>query len=326
MKPSNLQWSLAIHGGAGVIDKDEMGKHKEAEYHEGLKVALEIGAAILFGGGSALNAVEQTVRALEDNPLFNAGKGASLTETGIAELDAAIMDGATKSAGAVAGIHFTKNPISLARAVMDKSNRLFLIGEGADGFSKAQNLEQVSTEYFITELRRAQLQKWRARQLEKIQKSHLYGTVGAVAMDKNGNLAAATSTGGITGKQFGRVGDCPIIGAGTIAINGICAVSCTGTGEYFIRESAARQIADRIRWNRQSIESAALDTIMAIGEIGGDGGLIAMDKDGNAVFALNDVGMYRGLINSETNAQTSIFHGEILKTIGKEARTSNELH
>ncbi len=326
MNKERLKWSLAIHGGAGVIDKNEMGDHQVNDYHAGLKNALEIGGEILSAGGAALDAVEQTVRALEDNPLFNAGIGASLTCDGIAELDAAIMDGASTKAGAVAGVHFTKNPISLARAVMEKTNRLLLIGQGADEFSKAQNLEQVAPEYFITNLRKAQLEKWRARQLEKIQNSHLYGTVGAVAMDMAGNLAAATSTGGITGKEFGRVGDCPIIGAGTIAINGVCAVSCTGTGEYFIRESAARQIYDRIKWNNQTIEDAAFDTIMAIGEIGGDGGLIAMDSNGRAVFALNDLGMYRGLINSQSEPKTSIFHGEIIPTIGKEARTSNELH
>jgi L-asparaginase / beta-aspartyl-peptidase len=326
MDNNKPKWSLAIHGGAGVIDKDEMGSHKESEYHEGLKAALLVGAELLESGKSALDAVEHCVRVLEDNPLFNAGIGASLTANGIAELDAAIMDGASTKAGAIAGVHFTKNPISLARAVMEKSNRLLLIGAGADEFSKVQGLEQTNPEYFITDLRKQQLEKWRARQLKKIAKSHLYGTVGAVAMDINGNLAAATSTGGITGKEYGRVGDCPIIGAGTIALNGICAVSCTGTGEYFIRESAARQIADRIRWNNQTIESAAYDTIMAIGEIGGDGGLIAMDADGKAVFALNDIGMYRGRINSETDPQTSIFHDEIINTLGKEARTSNELH
>lgn len=321
-----MSWSLAIHGGAGVIEKGEMTGAQEAQYHAGLKAALEHGGAMLARGQSALDAVEQTVRILEDNPIFNAGRGATFSKDGTIELDAAIMDGSNKKAGAVAGVHYTKNPISLARAVMDQSERLLLISTGADEFSRAKGLEQVLPEYFHTKLRVNQLEKWREKQLSKLNNSHKFGTVGALALDENGNLAAATSTGGITGKEFGRVGDCPIIGAGTIAINGICAVSCTGTGEYFIRENAARQIVDRIQWNKQNLEDAAFETIMAIGELGGDGGLIAMDGSGDVVFALNDLGMYRGLISSSHSVQTAIYFDEGLKTVGRNARTSGEMH
>lgn len=321
-----MKWSLAIHGGAGIIERSEMSPKREAEYRDGLSGALCAGEKILRGGGTALDAVEASVRALEDNPIFNAGRGAVYTDKQTIELDAAIMDGKTTKAGAVAGVGKTKNPISLARAVMEKSNRLLLAGQGADDFSITHDLEQVSIDYFQTELRLAQFERWRAKQLEKLNKSHLMGTVGAVALDQFGNLAAATSTGGTTGKICGRIGDTPIIGAGTIAINGLAAVSCTGTGEYFIRESAARQICDRIKWNGQNIHSAAYDVIMAIGEIGGDGGLIAMDANGDVAFAINDMGMYRGWVADGRPAQTSIYPNDVLKSEGAEARTSNEMH
>ncbi|MFT3997730.1 MAG: isoaspartyl peptidase/L-asparaginase [Asticcacaulis sp.] len=303
-------WSLAIHGGAGVIDRTKLNPQKEADYRAGLNAALSAGQAVLEKGGSALDAVEATVRVLEDNPLFNAGKGAVFTADGINELDASIMDGASQKAGAVAGVTRTKNPISLARAVMEKSPHVMLARDGADKFSVEKGLEQVDPKYFFTQQRWDQLEAWKKKNLAAVDQTHLFGTVGAVALDSAGHLAAATSTGGTTGKRWGRIGDSPVIGAGTYAKDGACAVSATGTGEYFIRESAARQVCDRIVWNGQDIASAAQDTIMSVGSIGGDGGLISMDAAGEAAFGLNDLGMYRGTVSSDTPAKTAIFADE----------------
>ena len=307
-------WSLAIHGGAGVIERKNLTPEQEAEYRKGLTDALNAGQAVLSKGGSAVDAVEATLRVLEDNPLFNAGKGAVFAADGKNYLDAAIMDGATQKAGAVAGVTRTKNPISLARAVMDKSPHVLLTGEGADAFAKAQGLEQVDPSYFRTEKRWSQFLQWKkTHDTANLDPNHKYGTTGAVALDEQGHLAAGTTTGGLTGKMWGRVGDSPIIGAGTIAIDGDCAVSGTGTGEYFIRQSAARQICDRVAWNHEDIQSAADDTIKAIGAIGGDGGLISMDKDGRPAFALNVSGMYRGTVSSESGPKTAVFADEQLK-------------
>lgn len=303
-------WSLAIHGGAGVIERAKLSPEKEAAYRVGLNDALAAGQAVLERGGPAVDAVEATLRVLEDNPLFNAGKGAVFTADGVNELDAAIMDGATQKAGAVAGVTRTKNPVSLARAVMEKSPHVMLAREGADKFSVEKGLEQVDPKYFYTQTRWDQLEAWRKKNLAAVDQTHLYGTVGAVALDQQGHLAAATSTGGTTGKRWGRIGDSPVIGAGTYAKDGACAVSATGTGEYFIRESAARQVCDRIVWNHQGLAEAAHDAIMAVGAIGGDGGLIAMDAAGVAAFGLNDLGMYRGTVASDTPAQTAIFADE----------------
>lgn len=304
------RWSLAIHGGAGVIERASLPPALEARYRAGLDEALRAGAAVLDQGGAALDAVAATVRVLEDNPLFNAARGAVFTAEGRNELDAAIMDGATQKAGAVAGITRTRHPIDLARAVMDKSPHVMLTGAGADRFSVEQGLEQVDPSWFRTEERWQQLLRWRARQQSALDRTHLFGTVGAVALDTHGNLAAATSTGGMTGKRWGRVGDSPVIGAGTYAKNGQCAVSATGSGEYFIRESAARQVCDRVAWKGQSLRDAAQSTIMAVGAIGGDGGLIAMGADGRPAFAINDLGMYRGRISAGQAAQTAIFADE----------------
>ncbi|WP_447724347.1 isoaspartyl peptidase/L-asparaginase [Sphingomonas koreensis] len=306
------RWSLAIHGGAGIIERGAMTPAKEAAYRSGLAEALRTGGAVLDRGGTALDAVAAAVRVLEDNPLFNAGRGAVFTAEGRNELDAAIMDGATQKAGAVAGITRTRHPIDLARAVMDKTRHVMLTGAGADRFSVEQGLEQVSPEWFRTEERWQQLQAWRNRQAGAVDRTHLFGTVGAVALDADGNLAAATSTGGMTGKRWGRVGDSPIIGAGTYAKNGQCAVSATGSGEYFIRESAARQVCDRVAWNGETLASAAQATIMAVGSIGGDGGLIAMGSNGRPAFAINDLGMYRGQIGPGTEPRTAIFADERL--------------
>jgi L-asparaginase / beta-aspartyl-peptidase len=305
------KWSLAIHGGAGVIERAKLTPENETLYRQGLTEALLAGQKILEKGGTALDAVEASVRVLEDNPMFNAGRGAVFTAEGTNELDAAIMDGASEKAGAVAGVTRTKNPITLARAVMEQSPHVMLAGVGADTFSKEHGLEQVEPSYFKTDKRWEQYLKWKQGiKLSEIDPEHRFGTVGAVALDQAGHLAAATSTGGTTGKLWGRIGDSPIIGAGTMAKDGVCALSATGTGEYFIRESAGRQVCDRVQWNKETIQSAADNTIAAIGKIGGDGGLIAMDKDGRAAFALNTSGMYRGSVSSASGPKTMIFAEE----------------
>lgn len=306
------RWSLAIHGGAGVIERATISPDKEKAYRVGLDSALRAGAAVLDKGGTSLDAVEAAVRVLEDNPLFNAGRGAVFTAEGRNELDAAIMDGATLKASAVAGVTRTRHPVDLARAVMDKSRHVMLAGPGADRFSVEQGLEQVDPAYFKTDERWQQLLAWRKKTAAAIDRTHLFGTVGAVALDQQGNLAAATSTGGMTGKRWGRVGDSPIIGAGTYAKNGQCAVSATGSGEYFIRESAARQLCDRVAWHGQTLADAAQSTIDAVGSIGGDGGLIAMGVDGVPAFAINDLGMYRGRISAGTTPQTAMFADEAM--------------
>ncbi|WP_237245812.1 isoaspartyl peptidase/L-asparaginase [Sphingopyxis witflariensis] len=304
------RWSLAIHGGAGVIERGSLPPEKEKAYRAGLDEALRAGAAVLDKGGASLDAVAAAVRVLEDNLLFNAGRGAVFTAEGKNELDAAIMDGKTQKAGAVAGVTRTRHPVDLARAVMDKSPHVMLAGPGADRFSVERGLEQVDPAWFRTEERWQGLLRWREKQLGAVDPTHLFGTVGAVAIDADGNLAAATSTGGMTGKRWGRVGDSPIIGAGTYAKNGQCAVSATGSGEYFIRESAARQVCDRVGWKGESLADAAQATIMAVGAIGGDGGLIAMGPDGRPAFAINDLGMYRGRMSAGGKAQTAIFADE----------------
>jgi L-asparaginase / beta-aspartyl-peptidase len=304
-------WQLAIHGGAGVLERGDLTPAKEAAYRAGLADALEAGAKVLRAGGRSLDAVEAAVRVMEDNPLFNAGKGAVFTAEGKNELDASIMDGATRSAGAVAGVTRTRNPISLARAVMEKSKHVMLTGAGADAFSVEKGLEQVDPSYFRTEQRWQEYQDWLKDPNAMLRdRTHAYGTVGAVALDESGHLAAATSTGGLTGKRWGRVGDSPIIGAGTYAEDKACAVSATGTGEFFIRSSAARQVRDRMVWNHEAAQTAANDTIKDIGDIGGDGALLVMDAHGHVAFAMNTLGMYRGQIGSGTAAHTAIYASE----------------
>lgn len=300
-------WSLAIHGGAGVIEPGDLTPEKEKAYRAGLDAALRAGGAVLDKGGTALDAVGAAIRELEDNPLFNAGRGSVFTADGRNELDAAIMDGQTLKAGAVAGLTRTRHPIDAARAVMDRTRHVMLTNAGADAFAKEQGLEQVDPSWFRTEERWQQLLAWRAKNMAAVDRTHLFGTVGAVALDAEGHLAAGTSTGGLTGKRWGRVGDSPIIGAGTYAQDGACAVSATGTGEYFIRESAARQVCDRVAMLGQPLDKAAHETIMAVGALGGDGGLIAMGPDGIASFAINDIGMYRGSIAKGREAETAIY-------------------
>ncbi len=303
-------WQLAIHGGAGVIERGSLTPEKEAAYRASLNAALETGARVLRGGGSSLDAVEAVVRVLEDDPLFNAGKGAVFTAEGRNELDASIMDGRTRTAGAVTGVTHTKNPISLARAVMEKSKHVMLAGDGADAFSLQQGLEQVDPSYFRTEERWQQYLQWRDKKGALIDRTHAYGTVGAVALDQAGHLAAATSTGGITGKRWGRVGDSPIIGAGTYAEDKMCAVSATGDGEFFIRASAARQVRDRMDWHGESVQTAANNTITDIGSLGGEGALVAIDAQGHVAFAMNSEGMYRGTVSSSSAAHTAIYGSE----------------
>ena len=304
---SRENWALAIHGGAGVIERGSLSPDQERAYRAAMSAALEAGSAVLRRGGSSLDAVEATIRVLEDNPLFNAGRGAVFTADGRNELDASIMDGSTRKAGAVAGVTRTRNPISLARTVMEKSRHVMLAREGADQFSLEQGLEQVDPSYFRTERRWQELLDWRRDNTASLDPTHSRGTVGAIAIDTNGHLAAGTSTGGMTGKRWGRIGDSPVIGAGTYAADGNCAVSATGSGEFYIRASAARQACDRIAWQRVSAQEAADATIADIGSIGGDGGLIVMDGSGRVAFAMNTSGMYRGWVTSSVPAGTAIY-------------------
>jgi beta-aspartyl-peptidase (threonine type) len=307
---SREEWALAIHGGAGVIERGSLSLEQERAYRAAMLAAIEAGSAVLRGGGSSLDAVEAAIRLLEDDPLFNAGRGAVFTADGRNELDASIMDGRTRTAGAVAGVTRTRHPISLARAVMEKSPHVMLTREGADQFSVEQGLEQVDPAYFRTEQRWQQLLDWRRDNAEEPDPTHSRGTVGAIAIDSGGHLAAGTSTGGMTGKRWARVGDSPVIGAGTYAADGNCAVSATGSGEFFIRASAARQVCDRIAWQRVSAQEAADAAIADIGSIGGDGGLIVMDGSGRIAFAMNTSGMYRAWVTSSVRAGTAIYSTE----------------
>jgi beta-aspartyl-peptidase (threonine type) len=288
------KFGIVIHGGAGTILKSKMMPEKEAEYTNILKEALKAGYKILDNGGSALDAVKAAINIMEDSPLFNAGKGAVLTEKGVAELDASIMDGKNLMAGAVAGVRHVKNPINLARLVMEKSPHVMMIGEGAEEFGKENNIEIVENSYFITKERWESYQKMLKKEEER-KKAEKHGTVGAVALDKNGNLAAGTSTGGMMMKKFGRVGDAPIIGAGTYANNNTCAVSATGHGEYFIRLGVARDISSLMEYKSYSLVEAANEVIIKkLGNLGGTGGIIAIDKNGNIAMPFNTEGMYRG--------------------------------
>ncbi len=288
------KFGIVIHGGAGTILKSSMTPEREAEYIAKLNEVLETGYKILDNGGTALDAVNAAINIMEDSPLFNAGKGAVLTEKGVAELDASIMDGKNLMAGAVAGVRHIKNPINLARLVMEKSPHVMMVGDGAEEFGKENNIEMVDNSYFITKERWESYQKMLKRE-EGRKKAEKHGTVGAVALDKNGNLAAGTSTGGMMMKKFGRVGDSPIIGAGTYANNNTCAVSATGYGEYFIRLGVARDISALMEYKNYSLKDAANEVIMnKLGKLGGNGGIIAIDKNGNVAMPFNTEGMYRG--------------------------------
>jgi beta-aspartyl-peptidase (threonine type) len=301
------RWSIAVHGGAGTILRENLTEAMRGEYEAGLGAALDAGARLLAEGGNALDAVAATVVLLEDDPHFNAGRGATFTFDGKIELDAAIMDGRTRAAGAVAGITRERNPVLIARAVMEHSPHVFLAGAGAERFAREQGFEPVDPAWFETAERRRQFEEFRQRKSGWFDGSVKYGTVGAVARDRQGHVAAATSTGGLTGKRWGRVGDSPVIGAGTYADDRACAVSATGAGEYFIRTAAAKAIADRMVLLGESAQAAADAVIAEIGELGGEGGVIVAAADGGTAFALNTAGMYRGRADSEGMRETAIF-------------------
>ena len=285
------EWTLLVHGGAGVMRRADMTPEADAQYRAGLNEALEAGSKVLAGGGEALDAVEAAVRVLEDNPGFNAGKGAVLTREGVAELDASIMDGRDRKAGAVAQLRTVKNPIRAARLVMETTGRVMFAGKDADALAAKGGLEIVPPEYFITPRRLEALRRAMAGTFEPQDR---YGTVGAVAMDKAGNLAAATSTGGMNAKPPGRVGDSPIIGAGTYASNQTCAVSATGSGEYFIRLSVAHEICSLVKYKGMSLQAAADQVVQQqLTDLRGDGGIIAVAPDGQMAWSFNTSGMYR---------------------------------
>ncbi|MBS1792602.1 MAG: isoaspartyl peptidase/L-asparaginase [Acidobacteria bacterium] len=336
--PQNPRLGFVIHGGAGVIRKGSMTPEQEAEYRKKLEEAVTAGYKALQDGKTALDAVEIAIRILEDSPLFNAGKGAVFTADGKNELDASMMDGKTLAAGAVAGLHHVKNPITLARAVMEKSPHVMMIGDGAEKFAKEMNIELVDEKYFWTQQRWDDLQQVIKEEKEREQKKNdkpksqntenkpltreeyyagmtdaqklprnKFGTVGAVALDKNGNLAAGTSTGGMTYKKYGRVGDAPIIGAGTYANNNTCAVSATGWGEFFIRLGVARDISAMMEYRALPVQQAVDAEIKKVGNLGGDGGVIAIDKFGNIGISFNTDGMYRAYINSEGKPVVEIY-------------------
>ena len=307
------KFAIVIHGGAGTITRSSMTPAMERAYFDTLTIALRRGYDILARGGSSLDAVEAAIRVMEDSPLFNAGKGAVFTANGVNELDASIMDGRTLGAGAVAAVEHVKNPISLARLVMEKSPHVMMVGTGAEEFAKSQGVQLVAPYYFWTERRWQGYERARARADSGKASAlagdgHKYGTVGAVALDKNGNLAAGTSTGGTEMKRYGRVGDSPIIGAGTYANNLSCAVSGTGDGEFFIRNNVAADICARVRYSRMSLQQAADEVINKelVAQRGG-GGIIAMDRAGNIVATFNTEGMYRAWIDSSGKVTVKIY-------------------
>ncbi|MFI5164862.1 MAG: isoaspartyl peptidase/L-asparaginase family protein [Bacteroidia bacterium] len=318
-------FAIVIHGGAGTILKDSMSPELEKQYIAKLNEALKAGYDILAKGGSALDAVEASIKVMEDSPLFNAGKGAVFNSEGKNEMDAAIMDGKNLHAGAVAGVHTIRNPIEGARAVMEKSPHVLLMGDGADKFAKEQGLKIEDPKYFYDEKRWQQLQK--IKKQEKITLDHSsdttgwvhpkdaeffhdkkFGTVGCVALDKKGNLAAGTSTGGMTNKKFGRVGDSPIIGAGTYANNKTCAVSCTGHGEYFIRNVVAYDVSALMEYKGMTLEQATNEVVMKkLKSQGGEGGLIAIDAKGNIAMPFNTAGMYRAYMKKDGKSEVKIY-------------------
>jgi beta-aspartyl-peptidase (threonine type) len=295
---SHFDWKLVVHGGAGIIEKSRITPEQDRDIRAGLDRALAAGEAILAGGGSATDAVEAAIRALEDDPNFNAGRGAVFTYDGRNELDAAIMDGSDRSAGAVTGVTTTRHPVSLARAVKDHSPHVLLRGRGADQFSRERGLEQVDNSWFATPERRRQLDEMKANKVNAFDVDLKYGTVGAVALDANGHVAAATSTGGLTGKRWGRIGDSPIIGAGTYADDGAAAVSATGSGEYFIRALAAYQVAERVKIGGESLQQALDDSLADVRSLGGTGGMIAVAPTGEMAWGFTTPGMYRGKADS----------------------------
>ena len=300
--------SIAIHGGAGAVPRNTLSAERESHYRAGLAAALDLGYATLEKGGSSLDAVTAAVRALEDNPLFNAGRGAALTRDGAAELDAAIMEGRQLRAGAVAAVRHVRNPIELARRVMEKSRHVLLVGAGAEELALEEGLALVPNAYFRTDERRAQLESERGGRPVSDLVPSSQGTVGAVALDAAGNLAAATSTGGMTNKRQGRVGDSPIIGAGTYAKNGVCAVSATGHGEYFIRSVAAHHICAAVEFRGLTLREAVRELLHEkLRELGGNGGVIAIDQGGRIVTDFSTEGMFRGARDSSGLRRIDIY-------------------
>jgi len=326
-------WSFAIHGGAGVIERDNLTPEQDAAYRAALKRALDAGSAVLAGGGSALDAIQAAIELMEDDPLFNAGRGAVFTAAGRNELDAAVMNGSDRAAGAVAGLTTTRHPIAAARAVMEQSPHVMLIGEGADTFAASVGLEQVDPSFFFTERRWQGLVRALEQQGQPVPErpagapspqaaadlpapplnERKFGTVGAVALDSQGRLAAGTSTGGMTAKRWGRVGDVPVIGAGTYASNAEgCAVSATGDGEFYIRASVARDICARIAGGSTALTAAQAEVDDALA-LGGSGGVIVMATDGRPSFAMTTSGMYRGAVSSGEPARVAIYGDEELR-------------
>ncbi len=314
------EFSIVIHGGAGTILRENMTPEDEAAYKAKLEEAIRVGYEILKNGGSSLDAVEKTINVMEDSPLFNAGKGAVFTNAETNELDASIMDGKTLNAGASAGTTIVRNPINLARAIMEKSPHVMLSGKGAEEFAKEQGIQIVDPSYFFTERRYNSLLK--IKETEKVELDHddktafydstikdsKFGTVGCVALDKNGNLAAGTSTGGMTNKRWGRIGDAPIIGAGTYANNNTCAVSSTGWGEFFIRAMVAHDISALMEYKGLTLQEAAKEVIQKkVPQLGGDGGIVAVDKNGNMVMEFNTAGMYRASMNDKGELYIGIY-------------------
>jgi beta-aspartyl-peptidase (threonine type) len=308
-------FAIAVHGGAGTLARDTSAAQERA-YLDGLGAALDAGYAVLDAGGSSLDAAIAAVVVLEDNALFNAGLGAVLDRDGVATLDASVMDGRTLGAGAVSGLKHVRNPVELARLVMDESPHVMLVGEGAEEFARMQGVEMVSNEYFRTPVRQAQLQRLLkgAAERENDLVAHgavgSTGTVGAVALDARGNVAAATSTGGMTGKRWGRVGDSPIIGAGTYANNAGCAVSATGHGEYFIRAVVAHDINAQMQYARRPLAESVKSTLARMKALGGNGGVIAIDARGEIVMDFNSEGMFRGARTSAGRRETAIYRAD----------------
>lgn len=306
---------IVIHGGAGTMDRSKITPEREKMYREGLERALQAGYEILKRGGTSLDAVEASVRTMEDNPLHNAGKGAVFTSAGMNELDSAIMDGKTLKAGSVGGVKHVKNPVQLARYVMEKTPHVMVVGDGADALAREAGVATVDQKYFFTQERWDALQRVKEGQSAAaksgkqyiITHDDLHGTVGAVALDQAGNLAAATSTGGTTDKRPGRLGDSPVIGAGTYANNLTCAVSGTGDGEYFIRSAVGHDVSAIMEYRGTPLKEAAQTVLDKVAKLGGTGGMIAIDKDGNIALPFNTSGMYRGYIDPAGKAVVEIY-------------------
>jgi beta-aspartyl-peptidase (threonine type) len=300
------KYAIVIHGGAGAMSEEKMGRETQDEYKAKISEALELGEKLLKEGVNATDVVVRVINVLEDSPLFNAGKGAVFTYDEKVELDASIMEGKTLKAGAIAGVRDIKNPINAAREVMLNSDHVFLSGKGASEFAKKQGLEMVPNKYFYTKPRQESLRQLKKQERERNQKDNM-GTVGCAVLDSHGNICAGTSTGGMTNKRYGRIGDTPVIGAGTYANNNTCAVSCTGHGEYYIRLGFARDISALMEYKNLSVGEACREEIRKLTELKGNGGVIALDSNGNIAMEFNTSGMFRGYIKSGGEKKIAIF-------------------